>query len=320
VTFITPNADYREGTEVVSAFRITNEGWNDMIPSSNLSIQFAITYTQNGVNRSVTIPTQNQVVIPHNGDNLVFFKWVVPNGTAGISFRLTAAVDPANRIDMVHRNNLVTTVNRTIIAAVSSNTPDTQYEEKAPSDFSKVAIPTRTSNTSNSWAVWEYTNNAFVRQTYGLELNAFIPSIVPDVNSPSRTYPNGTWAMRSGYGFTLNWQVPTRALSGMTAPPASSHTAVQVASMFFPEFKYSNAPGSYRSLEQTAANAFRFPANPNAKDNTRIHFTPLWYSNGSYICQGFISDTWTPAGMLSGYYNTMNMTITGSALDDWYVA
>jgi len=272
------------------------------------------------VNKSIAVPAQDRVVIPYDGDNLVSFKWTVPAGTAGLTFRLTATVDPENRIDVAHRNNHVITVNRPIIAANHSIPPDTQYESQAPSGFSVANIPSRTSNTSFSWAVWEYENNAFVKRTYGLELNPAAPSIVPDVNSPSRKNTGGTWSMGSGYGFTLAWSTPTRTLSGFTAPPAASHTAVQVASMYFPEFRYSNTVGNFRHLDRNGTNNFRFPANPNAKDNARLHFTPLWFPNGNYQCQGFISDVWTPAGMLSGYYNSNNIKINGSAYDDWYVA
>jgi hypothetical protein len=89
--------------------------------------------------------------------------------------------------------------------------------------------------------------------------------------------------------------------------------------MFFPEFKYSNTAGSFRHLDRNGTNNFRFPANRNAKDNARLHFTPLWFPNGSYQCQGFISDVWTPVGMLFGHYNSNIINISGSAYDDWHV-
>ena len=319
IGFINPNAEYREGTEVISTFRITNGGYNDMLPSSNLSVNLAVNYTQNSVNKNITIPAKNQVVIPENGNNLVYFKWTVPAGTAGLQFRLTATVDPENRIDVINRNNNVITVNRTIIAANNSTPPDTQFEKKMPSEFSQMSIPIQTSILSNSWAVWEWENGDFIKKTYGLQLGDSTPNIVPDANSPSRKNTSGVWSMGSGYGFTLEWSTPTRTLSGTAAPPTASYTAVQAANLFFPEFKFSNTIGSYRHLDKNGVNSFRFPGNPNAKDNARLHFVPLWFPNGDYQCQGFASDLWTPAGMLSGYYSSNVVKISGSVYDDWYV-
>jgi hypothetical protein len=152
-----------------------------------------------------------------------------------------------------------------------------------------------------------------------LQLNAAAPSITPDINAPSRSFTGGLWRMASGYGFTLSWPTPTQTLTGTAAPPSASYTAVQAADFFFPEFKYGAAVNSFRTLDRNGTNSFHFPANPNAKDSARLHFTPLYYPNGNYQCQGYLYDLWTPAGMLYGFYNSNTMTITGSAFDDWYV-
>jgi len=125
--------------------------------------------------------------------------------------------------------------------------------------------------------------------------------------------------MASGYGFALSWPTPTQTLSGTTSPTAASYTAVQSANLYFPEFKYAMTADNFRVLDKNGTNNFQFPVNPNAKNNGRLHFTPLYYPNGNYQCQGYIYDAWTPAGMMSGYYNSNTMTISGSAYDDWYV-
>jgi hypothetical protein len=161
-----------------------------------------------------------------------------------------------------------------------------------------------------------YENGAFVKKTYGLTLNAAVPNIVPDVNSPSREQKGGVWYMGSGYGFTVSWSAPG-AQSG--SPSTSGYTEVQSAYMFFPEFGYANTASKYRLLDKTGTGTFQFPANPNAKNSARLHFIPLWYPDGSSQCQGFATDFWTPAGMLYGYFNSNAVTISGSALDDWHV-
>jgi hypothetical protein len=82
---------------------------------------------------------------------------------------------------------------------------------------------------------------------------------------------------------------------------------------------YRNTNGNFRSLDMNGINNFRFPVNPNAKDNARLHFTPIWMPDGDYQVQTIISDVWTPAGMLSGYYTTNRVVISGNAYDDWTV-
>jgi len=108
-------------------------------------------------------------------------------------------------------------------------------------------------------------------------------------------------------------------LAGTTAPPTGSFTAVQSASLYFPEFRFATTNNSFRVLDRNGTNNFRFPTNSHAKDNARLHFTPLYFPNGNYQTQGFLTDIWTPAGMLSGWYNSNTISISGSALDDWYV-
>jgi len=51
-----------------------------------------------------------------------------------------------------------------------------------------------------------------------------------------------------------------------------------------------------------------------------VHFTPLWYPDGSYTVKVFKSDCWTPSGMMTAASVTNTITISGSAYDDWYVA
>jgi hypothetical protein len=306
---ITPNSLYRENTEVITSFRLLNPS-NTAYPTDNsVSVRFT------ALNGSTVLHTTTRagVVIPANGDNLVYFKWTVPSGLNGATLTLRGeairggvAVDTQTLTHGTERRQV-------------SQTPDTQFEKAPPAGFGLVPIPTRTNQTSAQWAEWVYEDGAFVKRTYGLQLNAAAPSITPDVNAPSRSFTGGLWRMASGYGFTLSWLTPTQTLTGTAAPPSASHTAVQAADLFFPEFKYSAAVNSFRTLDRNGANNFHFPANPHAKDNARLHFTPLYYPNGGYQCQGYLYDLWTPAGMLYGFYNSNTMTITGSAFDDWFV-
>jgi hypothetical protein len=315
IEFIDPNSEYREGTEVISAFKIKNVGVSNILPINNLKISLAISYPSG----SVSIPQKTAVVIPANGDNLVYFRWTVPSGTVGKVFTLTATINPDNAIAENNVTDNMVTIAKTIIATNTSSPPNTRFEKFAPTDFLKMNPPNLTGITSSFWSEWVYEGGVLVKKTYGLSLNTGTLSIIPDINSPSRKYTGGYWYMGSGYGYMASWIVSTSTISGTTTPSNTSYTDTQVASVLLPEYKYSPVVSKYRSLSRVGTNSFQLPANPYAANNARLHFIPLWFPDGNYIAQGFASDLWTPAGMMSGYMNSNTIIISQSAYDDWYV-
>lgn len=315
IEYISTNGEYREGTEVITTFRVRNVGSNAILPNNNLKASLNIIYSGG----NISMPMKTQIVIPANGDNLIYFKWLVPSGTAGKTMYMSAVINPDNSVSEMNTGDNTVTAVKTVIAANNSSTPDTRFERTAPSDFIRVNPPSNAGVTGASWSEWVYENNSFIRRTYGLSLNSGNLTIVPDANAPSRVYKNGLWHMGSGYGFTVNWALSTSTLYGTTAPVSSSYTGAQTASIFLPEYKYSTAVGKYRSLNLTGANTFQLPQNPYAQGNARLHFVSLWFPDGVYTVRGYVSDIWTPAGMLTGYVNSNTINITQSAYDDWYI-
>jgi hypothetical protein len=315
IEYVNTTGEYREGTEVISTFRVKNFGYSNMLPSNNLKVSLTVTYPGGSVN----VPQKTEVVIPANGDNIVYFRWTVPSGTAGKVFTLSAKVNADNAVNEINTGDNMVTVTKTIVVVNSSTTPDTRFEKSSPSDFSRVNAPVNSGYGSVSWSEWVYESNAFVKKTYGLSLSTGSLSIVPDINAPSRKYTGGYWYMGSGYGFTTIWTVSTSTLTGTTAPLSTAYTGAQVANIFLPEYKYTTAINKYRSLVLTGTNSFQLPTNPYAKNNARLHFVPIWFPDGNYIAQGFVSDIWTPAGMMTGYVNSNTLIISQSAYDDWYI-
>ena len=64
--------------------------------------------------------------------------------------------------------------------------------------------------------------------------------------------------------------------------------------------------------------SFTFKDNEFSTYNRKVHFTPIWYPDGSaYTVYTYIIDAWTPAGMLSVNVND-SIQIQGSLYDDWY--
>jgi len=222
---------------VITGFTVQNLAHFPFTPDYNIVVKFT---AQNG-STSLHTASKSPIVIPANGDNLVWFKWTVPSGLNGATLTL--------RGDILDFGTVVVgtkTLTHASEKAPVSQTPDTQFEKKVPSGFGVIAVPARTGTGSAQWSGWVYEGGAFVKKTCGLQLIAANPSITPDVNSPSRKQTGGVWTMASGYGFALSWSTPTQTLSGTTAPAAASYTAVQSANLYFPEFKYAMTADNFR--------------------------------------------------------------------------
>ena len=293
----------------MTSFKVQNFASINFVPTYNISVRFSVYYGSNLLYST----TKSSVVIPAGGDNLVYFKWTVPSGQNGANITLKGEVIASSGVldtkTLVHPSEKKPT----------SQTPDTVFEKSAPAGFSVISPPTRTDYSQAQWSEWIYENDAFVKKTYGLTLNtASKPVLVPDVNSPSREYKNGTWTMKSGYGFTAKWNISIGTLSGTIAPKTTAYTNSQLGMFYFPEFKYLQTAGNFRVLDRTTVDTFQLPINTNGK-NARLHFVPLWFPDQSYITQGYVADIWTPAGMMSSYMNSDPVIITQSMYDDRYI-
>ena len=81
--------------------------------------------------------------------------------------------------------------------------------------------------------------------------------------------------------------------------------------------------GTYwRLLERLTSGTtarFQFAKNIYSTYNQRVHFSPVWFPDGSYTVNTHVMDIWTPAGMLAMNL-TDDVTISGSLYDDWHIA
>ncbi len=98
---VTPNAHYREKTEVITSYWVKNAYSEPYLPDANVSVRFRV-YDKD----STLLMTlyKNNVVVPGSGKNLVYFKWKVPVST------------PDNvilRADIVEDGSLYNTVKKT---------------------------------------------------------------------------------------------------------------------------------------------------------------------------------------------------------------
>ena len=300
---ITPNAAYRESTEVITSFNLVNKGEGVCLPSDNVSVVFKV-YKDSTVIKTVT---QTGVVVPGNERNLLFFKWTVPTNLGSSKIYVSGEIVENNSSYGLIKNQYAT-CKYNVYA-----TPDTQYEASAPDGFTVPGTPTAKSDTAK-WSVWTYENNAFKKLNYGMSISDAAATITPD-ESANAEQQGGVWVMKSGYGYGISLNNGVKTLSGYTAAPAAAYTNAQYALALFPEFGYAQTSNNCRTLELTSGK-WMFREN---SDYGRIHFTPLWYPDGNYTAAVLQSDCWTPAGMISRMCNTNTITISGSAYDDWFI-
>lgn len=313
---IAPNSDYREGMTVITSFMMHNNSAHDIIPTDGNIVKFIAYYYSGSSKTVISEQTWKQTVIPAHEDNLVYFKWTVPK-IAGKNVYCEAEINADGTVEEYLDANNKDSLIQTVASVVKSQTPDTQYEREKPTDYSIPAALSAKAG-STTWSMWEYSNGKFSKKTYGLAISSTAPSVTPDTDSPSAVYDGGRWSMKSGYGITLNYAPSIVSISGATLPSASAYTAVQRAEAIFPEFKYSTAQNSFRTLEKVSGK-WQFVQNENADGNERLHFTPIWFPDGNYVLAVVATDVWTPAGMIESRRNANTINITESAYDDWYV-
>lgn len=322
IDFVEPNSGYRAGVEVVSTFRVYNRANVDVLPDSGLTVELEINYNQGGVNKTLEVPAK-EVVIPASQDNIVYFKWKVPDGVSSVDMVATASIGSVRKVCDVHRE---------ISAVPNSQTPDTKYEAQKPTGWTVpsngIDVSAITSSVEDRavWYMWVYNEGTktFQKQERSILIQP-TATVTPDTVVPSAVN-KGTdgWQMPSGYGFSFTFSYSPAVWLGEMAP-ADAYTQLQHGNLYFPEQKYSGGLNQYRTLERTGEQKFELPKNPYATnasgepDHRRVHFTELWYPDGAYQAKAYIYDLWTPAGMVSIKPTVPKLTIKGSMYDDWYI-
>ncbi len=300
---ITPNADYRENTEVITSYWLKNSYSGDYTPAEDVSIKFCVYKGSN----LIYSYTKTKAVVPGNLNNLIYFKWKVPIGFNNADVKITAEIVD----DGVSYNKV--TKNYSTIPYKIEQTPDTQFERKGPSGFS-IPADTYTTGTACEWWEYTYSNGKFIKTQYYTSLAGGAVTIEPE-NKQVATQ-NGYWYLNSGYGITLSLNNKAQSTkSDYATAPESSYTLPQYGVAYFPEYGYSKDSGKITTLNLSNGK-WIFSATGSYGN---VHFTPLWYPDGNYIVRVELSDLWTPVGMMKQEYKSNKIIIKDSAYDDWYV-
>ena len=314
---VSVNGEYTEGSQVISSFYVNNEGSSDVLPEDNVSFDFLVYYLDGGKVKTVSQQTWDKVVIPANGRNLVYFKWVVPVDGAGMTYFCKGTITHENAEKEQNSDNNTTEYAVVATDYNSSQTPNTRFEKNAPAGYSPNATSPTAKAGSATWNMWVYENGRLVLKSYGITVGNTTPTVSPGSGCLTAEKVGSSWKMKSGYGITLNWNLALVAKSGYIMPDADAYTKAQSVYATFPEFGFSTASEKYRTLEKVGG-AYQFIANSNADKNERVHFIPVYVANGNYTVSVTATQIWTPAGMITAIRNANTLTINGTVYDDYY--
>ena len=301
---ITPNADYRENTEVITSYWLKNSYSDDYTPAEDVSIKFCVYKGSN----LIYSYTKTKAVVPGGQNNLIYFKWKVPIGFNNADVKITAEiVDDGASYNKVEKS--YSTIPYKIV-----QTPDTQFEKKSPSGF-EIPADTSTRGTACEWWEYTYVNGEFVKTQYYTGLASGSIKIEPK-NTQTATKNGSYWYMNSGYGITMSLTNGVKITNGSyPSAPSGSYTLPQYGYAYFPEYGYSKDSGKITTLNLSNGK-WIFSATGSYGN---VHFTPLWYPDGDYIVRVELTDMWTPSGMMKNEYKSNRIIIKDSAYDDWYV-
>ena len=308
LTAIAPNAAYREKTSVISSFRLWNYSDDDYTPNAQIKVRLRI--YKNGQTTAYQTLTKD-VVVPAQSNNLVYFKWYVPTGLSGKDVTLKADVYDGSKYWNEISNERSTT------PYTYYTTPDTRYEEKAPTGFSIPNTPSARAG-SAKWSIYEFIDGAFVKKNYAIAIKNDMTNEIEPATGSTATKSDNKWTMKSGYGISLKSCSVMVSVDGYASPDYTGYTVPQYAYAALPEYGYTFASGKAVTLGKTTINSYGYYIFPETGSYGNVHFTPLWYPDGKYTVKVVQRDSWTPAGMISMDLITNTITISGNAYDDWY--
>ena len=314
---VTVSDRYHAGETVITSFMVSNDSRYDITPDKNNTAIFTA-YYYNGSNRVViTTATWNNVVIPGDKSNIVYFKWTIPSGMTGKTVYCECTINADSAVNEEDMENNTAVLTMTIASLTDSQTPNTRFENTKPGSYKGYGVPAEETEKA-TWTMWVYENNQFVLKSYGVQISSADPVITPGADCKTAVYENGKWTIRSGYGFTLSYTPTVITTSGYNAPDSSAYTDVQYVIAEFPEFNYADSNGNCRTLVYVDGK-WQFVKNTYAADNERVHFIPVWFVDGDYTVSVTASRVWTPAGVISATRTSNPFAVDGSVYDDYFV-
>lgn len=300
--------EYRVDTDVITP--VTLYAGSEINPDGPATVTFTI--------KGSTYRMSN-IVIPEGDSQLAWVKWHTPSEPQNITITVRT-----------NRGTLSQTVIKAKVVDLSGNDPPDPKATDTAGSWRPSSVPSREEKSYAAWSVWwaqwhpywvwHSTGDDdgywvdegwydFFRDNYSASMTA-TTRIEPDEKVP--TAAGNT--MKSGYGVS---NTVTATVS--TSAPMSHYTYGQTAVSYFPEFNYTTYWRLLDRLSSGKTARFQFAENIYSTYKQRVHFSPVWFPDGSYTVNTHVMDIWTPAGMLCANL-TDSVTISGSLYDDWHIA
>lgn len=300
--------EYRVDTDVITP--VTLYASSEINPDGPATVTFSI----NG-----STYRMNNIVIPEGDSQLAWVKWHTPSEPQDITITVRT-----------NRGILSQTTIKAKVVDLSGNDPPDPKATDTAGSWQPSSVPSREEKSYAAWSVWwaqwhpywvwHSTGDDdgywvdegwydFFRDNYSASMTA-TTRIEPDEKNPTASGST----MKSGYGIN---NTVTATVS--TSAPMSHYTYGQTAVSYFPEFNYTTYWRLLDRLSSGKTARFQFAENIYSTYKQRVHFSPVWFPDGSYTVNTHVMDIWTPAGMLCANL-TDSVTISGSLYDDWHIA
>ena len=300
--------EYRVDTDVITP--VTLYASSEINPDGPATVTFSI----NG-----STYRMNNIVIPEGDSQLAWVKWHTPSEPQDITITVRT-----------NRGTLSQTTIKAKVVDLSGNDPPDPKATDTAGSWQPSSVPSREEKSYAAWSVWwaqwhpywvwHSTGDDdgywvdegwydFFRDNYSASMTA-TTRIEPDEKNPTASGST----MKSGYGIN---NTVTATVS--TSAPMSHYTYGQTAVSYFPEFNYTTYWRLLDRLSSGKTARFQFAENIYSTYKQRVHFSPVWFPDGSYTVNTHVMDIWTPAGMLCANL-TDSVTISGSLYDDWHIA
>lgn len=300
--------EYRVDTDVITP--VTLYAGSEINPDGPATVTFSI----NG-----STYRMNNIVIPEGDSQLAWVKWHTPSEPQDITITVRT-----------NRGTLSQTTIKAKVVDLSGNDPPDPKATDTAGSWRPSSAPSREEKSYAAWSVWwaqwhpywvwHSTGDDdgywvdegwydFFRDNYSASMTA-TTRIEPNEKNPTASGST----MKSGYGIN---NTVTATVS--TSAPMSHYTYGQTAVSYFPEFNYTTYWRLLDRLSNGKTARFQFAENIYSTYKQRVHFSPVWFPNGSYMVNTHVMDIWTPAGMLCANL-TDSVTISGSLYDDWHIA
>ena len=300
--------EYRVDTDVITP--VTLYAGSEINPDGPATVTLTI--------KGSTYRMSN-IVIPEGDSQLAWVKWHTPSEPQDITITVRT-----------NRGTLSQTTIKAKVVDLSGNDPPDPKATDTAGSWRPSSVPSREEKSYAAWSVWwaqwhpywvwHSTGDDdgywvdegwydFFRDNYSASMTA-TARIEPDEKVP--TAAGNT--MKSGYGVS---NTVTATVS--TSAPMSHYTYGQTAVSYFPEFHYTTYWRLLDRLSSGKTARFQFAENIYSTYKQRVHFSPVWFPDGSYTVNTHVMDIWTPAGMLCANL-TDSVTISGSLYNDWHIA